>query len=135
VVLFLAISGLLARFLSLPNAERDDLVSLLQAETKGNAPAMLSQLPGCAQSPACTAQVRADATKLRRHGEVKILTLTSPTAYSLTSATGTTRVAWTVLGTLPVVQCVKVKRTGNPITGFTLALLSIGPQIEGEADC
>ena len=135
VVLFLAISALLARFLSLPNTERDDLVSLLQAQANGNAPAMLSQLSGCSTSPRCVAQVHANALELRRHGEVKILTLTSPTAYSLTSATGTTRVAWTVLGTLPVVQCVKVKRTGNAITGFTLALLSIGPQIEGEADC
>lgn len=135
MVLFLAISALLARFLSLPNVERDDLVSLLQAQADGDAPAMLSQLSGCSASPTCTEQVRANAAKLKRHGEVKILTLTSPTAYSLTSATGTTRVAWTVLGKLPVVQCVKVRRTGNALTGFTLALLSIGPQIEGEADC
>ena len=135
VVLFLAISALLARFLSLPNAERDDLVSLLQAQANGDAPAMLSQLSGCSASPKCVAQVRANATTLRRPGEVKILTLTPAHAYSLTSATGTTRVAWTVLGKLPIVQCVQVRRTGNAITGFSLALLSIGPQIEGEADC
>lgn len=135
LLLFLAISGLLARFLSLPNAERDDLVALLQAQAQGSVPGMLSQLSGCRERPACLARVRANALKLRRPGEVKILTLTSPTAYSLTSATGTTRVAWTVLGTLPVVQCVKVKRSGNAITGITIKLLTIGPQIEGEADC
>jgi hypothetical protein len=135
VVLFLAISALLARFLSLPNAERDDLVALLQAQANGNAPAMLSQLPGCDASPECIAQVRANAIHLRRRGEVKILTLTAAHPYSLTSATGTTRVAWTVLGKLPVVQCVQIRRSGNAITGFSIALLSIGPQIEGEADC
>ncbi len=135
VVLFLAISVLLARFLSLPNAERDDLVSLLQAQADGNAPAMLSQLSGCNTSPRCVAQVHANALELRRKGAVKILTLTPAHAYSLTSATGTTRVAWTVLGTLPVVQCVRVRRSGNALSGFTLALLSIGPRIEGEADC
>jgi hypothetical protein len=135
VLLFLAISGLLARFLSVENAERDDLVSLLQAEAKGDVPAMLDQLTGCRESAACVAQVRANVAKLHRPGEVKILTLTSPTAYTLTAATGTTRVAWTVIGTLPAVQCVKVKRTGNALTGVSVALLSIGGQIEGEADC
>ncbi len=66
---------------------------------------------------------------------MKILTLTSPTAYSLTGATGTTRVAWTVIGHLPVVQCVSVKRTGNALTGISLKLQTIGAQIPGEADC
>jgi hypothetical protein len=135
VVLFLAISALLARFLSVESLERDDLVALLQAQARGDAPGMLSQLSGCAANPACVATVRADAARLRRAGSVKILTLTSPTAYSLTGATGTTRVAWTVIGTLPVVQCVRVRRTGNAITGIHLHLLSVGPQIEGEADC
>jgi hypothetical protein len=66
---------------------------------------------------------------------VKILTLTSPTAYSLTGATGATRVAWTVIGQLPIVQCVKVKRTGNFLTGVSVALLSIGAAIPNEGDC
>jgi len=135
VVLFLAISALLARFLSVENAEREDLVALLQAQAQGDAPAMLSQLSGCREIPACVAAVRADAAKLHRPGSIKILTLTSPTAYSLTGASGTTRVAWTVIGTLPVVQCVKVRRSGNAITGISLKLLRIGPQIPGENDC
>lgn len=135
VLLFLAISGALARFLSVENDERDDLVALLQAQAKGNVPAMLRRLSGCSESPRCVTTVRANAAKLHRPGEVKILTVTSPTAYSLTGATGTTRVAWTVIGTLPVVQCVQVKRTGNAVTGISLKLLTIGPQIAGEADC
>ncbi len=134
-MLFLAISALLARFLSVENAERDDLVALLQAQAQGDAPAMLNQLSGCREIPSCAAVAQADAARLHRPGSIKILTLTSPTAYSLTGATGTTRVAWTVIGTLPVVQCVRVRRTGNAITGVSVRLLSIGPQIPGENDC
>jgi hypothetical protein len=135
MLLFLVISGLLARFLSVENAERDDLVALLQAEANGDARAMLSRLSACRASPKCMAAVQQNALKLRRSGPVKILTLTSPTAYALTGKTGTTRVAWTVIGHLPVVQCVGVKRTGNALTGVSVKLLSIGPQIPGEADC
>ena len=64
-----------------------------------------------------------------------IVTLTSSTAYSLTGATGYTRVAWTVIGHLPTVQCVKVKRVGNFLTGMSVTLLSIGKPISNEADC
>jgi hypothetical protein len=135
VLLFLAISGLLARFLSVENAERNALVRVLQAEVNGDAQVMLNRLAACRESPTCMAAVKQDAIKLRRPGPVKILTLTSPTAYALTGATGTTRVAWTVIGHLPVVQCVGVKRSGNALTGVSVKLLSIGPQIPGEADC
>jgi hypothetical protein len=135
VVLFLLISVELARFYSVESLEREDLVALLQAEARGNAPGMLAQLADCRASPSCVATVRADAAKLHRPGSIKILTLTSPTAGSLTAATGTTRVAWTVIGTLPVVQCVRVRRTGNAVTGISLKLLSVGPKIESEADC
>ena len=135
VLLFLAISGVLARFFSVENEEREDLVSVLQAEANGDAQAMLSHLPDCRANPKCTATVREDALKLRRAGPVKILTLTSHTAYALTSKTAPTRVAWTVIGHLPVVQCVQVRRIGNALTGISVKLETIGPQIPGEADC
>jgi hypothetical protein len=135
VALFLLLSGLLARFLSTENAERDDVVALLQAQAAGNAEGMLDHTPGCRQSPACVAQARANAISLRRRGPVKILTLKSATAYSLTGASGKTRVAWTVLGRLPVVQCVQVRRRGNFVAGISVALVSIGAPISNEGDC
>jgi hypothetical protein len=135
LVLFLAISGLLARFLSTENVERDDVLAVLQAEVSGNEQEMLSQLSGCRAQPECVAVVKADAASLRRAGSVKILLLTSSTAYSLTGATGSTRVAWTVIGHLPTVQCVKVKRTGNFFAGVSVALLSLSAPIPNEGDC
>lgn len=133
--MFLVISGLLARFLSVENAERDRDLEVLQAQANGDAAAMLAKLSGCSASASCAATVRENATRLRRSGAVKILSLKSATAYSLTGATGKTRIAWTVIGLLPVVQCVEVRRTGNPISGIHVSLLSLSAPIPNEADC
>jgi hypothetical protein len=135
VVVFVTISGLLARFFATENVERDDILAVLRAETVGNEQGMLAQLSGCASDPKCAAVVRADASYLHRKGSVKILDLTSETNHSLGSSTGLTRVAWTVIGHLPTVQCVTVKRSGNFFTGISVALLSIGRPINSEADC
>jgi hypothetical protein len=133
--LFLAVSVLLARWLSVENAERDEVLAVLVAQAQGDAQGMLRKLGGCAAEPPCAAAVHLDAARLRRSGSVKILSLKSSTAYSLGGAVGKTRVAWTVIGRLPVVQCVRVKRTGNALSGISVQLESIGPPIPGEADC
>jgi hypothetical protein len=137
VVLFLAVSGLLARFLSVENAERDDDLALIEAEARGDVSGMLDKLSGCRRRPSCVGAVRANASnpRLRRAGEVKILSLTSSTAYSLGGASGKTRLAWTVIGKLPVVQCIEVRRSGNFISGIDITLLSLSAPIPGEADC
>jgi hypothetical protein len=96
---------------------------------------MLARLDGCRVSPECVARARANASSLRRAGVVKILSLKSATAYSLTGATGKTRLAWTVIGKLPVVQCVEVRRTGNFLEGIKVTLLSLSAPIPNEADC
>jgi len=135
VLLFLAISGLLARFFSVENTERDDELALIEAQTKGDVNGMLARLDGCRASPACVAIVRANASRLRRSGAVKILSLKSPNAHSLGSSTATTRLAWTVIGRLPVVQCIRVHRSGNFFAGITVTLLSLSAPIPNEADC
>jgi hypothetical protein len=137
VVLFLAVSALLARFLSTENTERNDEAALIGAEARGDVAGMLARLSGCRQNPACVALVRANAgnARLRRPGAVKILSLKSSTAYALSGTSGKTRLAWTVIGKLPVVQCVEVRRTGNFFNGITISLLSLSAPIPNEADC
>jgi hypothetical protein len=136
-IAFLAISVLLARFLQTENVERDADLALIQAQARGDAAGMLARLPGCEARAACAATVRADAAnpRLRRSGAVKILQLQSKTAYSLLGATGRTRVAWTVIGKLPVVQCVTVRRSGNFATGIEVTLVGVSAPIPNEADC
>jgi hypothetical protein len=136
VIVVLA-SILLARFLSVENTERDADLALIQAEARGDVTSMLEQISGCRASRACMASVEANAAnpRLRRRGAVKILALTSPTAYSLGGATGKTRVAWTVIGALPVVQCVDVRRTGNFVTGIHVHLIGLSAPISNTGKC
>lgn len=137
VILFFAISAVLARFFSVENLERDEDLALIQAEARGDVAGMASHLNGCRERPACVARLRQiDANpRVRRPGNVKILDLESATADTLTSKTGPSRVAWTVIGTLPVVQCVQIRRTGNFLTGIKVQLVSITPPIQNEAGC
>jgi hypothetical protein len=135
LVVFLALSVLLARYLSTENVERTDVLDLLRAEAAGDASGMIARLSGCRAHPGCVAQVKRNAATLRRAGSVKILTLSSQTAYTLTGASGTTRVAWTVIGKLPTVQCVSVKRGGNFLSGLSVTLTGLSGPIPGEADC
>jgi hypothetical protein len=136
-VLFLAVSAWLARFLTTDNLEREKDVALIAAEAKGDAAGIVSRLEGCGRNPSCVATAKQNASdpRLRRAGSVKILSLTSATANSPTGATGKTRLAWTVLGHLPVVQCIDVRRTGNALTGVDVKLLSLSRPINNEADC
>ena len=137
VVLVPIVSVVLARFLSVENTERHDDLLLLQAEARGSLAGMLDQLGRCRQSPSCLAAVKADASnpRLHRAGSVKILQLESKTAYSLSGATGKTRLAWTVLGKLPVVQCVEVHRTGNVVSGIHVQLIGLSTPIDNEGIC
>jgi hypothetical protein len=137
VLLFLTISAGLARFLTTDNLEREKDVTLIEAEAKGDAASMIRQLHGCAANPACvtTQRENADNPRLRRAGEVKILAFNSATANSPAGATGRTRVAWTVLGKLPVVQCIDVRRTGNALSGVHVTLLALSKPIDNEGNC
>ncbi len=135
VLLCLAIGALLARYLSVENVERQDLVVLLQAQARGDAARELELLDGCSATPACAATVRASAARLKRPGTVKLLSVISPTVGSLTAKTGITRVAWSVSGRLPVVQCVRVRHSGDFLSGYKITLLSLSAPISSEGDC
>jgi hypothetical protein len=135
VLLFLVISGLLARFFSTENVERSDELALVEAEVKGDAQSLVRKIHGCSAEPACVAVAQANAKRLHRVGSVKILSVKATNSHSLTSSTGTTRLAWTVIGKLPVVQCVKVRRSGNFLTGINVTMLSLSAPIANEGVC
>jgi hypothetical protein len=40
-----------------------------------------------------------------------------------------------VIGKLPVVQCIQVRRSGNFFKGVSVTLLSLSAPISNEADC
>lgn len=138
VLLFLVISFELARYLSASGSERSAIVDLLRDQARGDAPAMVTRLKGCAPDPRCVSQAAANAGRLRTaNARVKILLLESDSAYKLKSSTGVSRVAWTDLRSKSptVVQCITVRKSWSLIHGARVELRRIGPRIGNEASC
>jgi hypothetical protein len=136
VLAFAAIAFLLARYLNTEGQERGAVFALLQAQARGDAGAMLKRLDGCARDARCAATTRANASRLKRAGDVKILAYDSDTAYALGSKRGPTRVAWTVIDRgLPVVQCVDVERSGTVLAGRAIRLRRLSPPIDRQGSC
>jgi hypothetical protein len=135
VAVFLIISALLARVLSVDGAERSAITSLVQAEARGDAPAMVGLIEGCRASAACRQRVAQNALELKRTGSVLILSMDASAGFSLASTLGTARVAWRAGNHLPVTQCVRVRRAGNALSGLHIDLLEISRRIKTNADC
>lgn len=135
IVVFLAISALLARVLSVSGAEQSAVTSLVQAEARGDSGAMIADISGCNRSSACHQRVSEDATKLARPGPVTIIEYNQSAGFSLTSTLGTARVAWHAGNGLPIVQCVRVRRAGDVLSGLRVELLKISRRIKTSADC
>jgi hypothetical protein len=131
---FLTISFLLARALTGQGAERAHVLDVLHAEARGDAPAVLRQLPACAREPACARVTRARVAKLKRPGKIEILNFQPSVRVTLTRRSGTGRVAWRAGGSLPVVQCFKARREG-PLTGGGVELLAFSEPIALQASC
>jgi hypothetical protein len=133
---FVAICLVLARWLNEENRERDAVLDIARAEARGDAAAVARRLEDCAPDPRCRTRVAAIVARVRRPGEVKILSLDSGTSYALGSKTGTTRVAWGVVDRgLPVVQCVVVRRKGSLLAGHSITLLRLSRPIGRESSC
>jgi hypothetical protein len=124
-----------AVFLAIENRERDAILALVQREAAGDAPGVLARLDAC--DAACAARVRAFLPRLSGVGAVKIARLDSGTSYSLGTSEGWSRVVW-VRGVdgIPVVQCVRVRRDGSPLTGRSVSLLRLSaPLADNEGSC
>lgn len=134
VFVFLGLAVLLGRGLTGSISERADVLDLVEAQAAGDADAALAQLPACRAEPPCARLVRERVSQLRKPGKVEILTYDPSVQVALTNRTGIGRVAWRAGRSLPVVQCVRVRRDG-PLTGADVELLSISAPIGREAGC
>jgi hypothetical protein len=134
VFVFLGVSFLLARGLTGAGNERSKVLDLLRAQARGDAGAVLADLPACRAEPACVQVTRERVAKLRRAGAVQILNYKPSVQVALTRQTGTGRVAWRAGTSLPIVQCVRVRRDG-PLTGGDVELLAISAPIGRQDSC
>ena len=135
LVVFLLVSALLARAFSVDSAERSAITAVVQAEARGDATAVIARFSGCTASPACRARASANTGALRHAGSVSVIQIQTSAGFSLTGTRGTARVAWSVGGSLPVVQCVRVHRAGNVLTGLHVDLLALSRRIASDAAC
>ncbi len=137
VVVFLAISLELARYLSAPSAERNRVYDVLVDAARGNTDAVIAQLKGCREDPACVTRTTDVVAKVKALGKVKILSYESPTAYALGTKTANARVAWAMVDRdgLPVVQCVTVQRKWSFTKGGSVSLRRLSAPIGNEAGC
>jgi hypothetical protein len=135
VLLFLAISALLARVLSANGAEQASITELVRAEARGDANAIVDDIAGCRAAPACRRRASDNASALKHPGAVSIIQLQASTSFSLAGTLGTARVAWDVGSSLPIVQCVRVRRTGNAISGLRVELIEVSPRIKSDSAC
>jgi hypothetical protein len=133
VVVFLVISALLARWLGTENTERDAILTVLQAQARGDADGMLRAMD--CRDDACVARVRANARALKAPGDVTIVRIDSDTSHALSTTTGETRVVWIAPRALTTVQCVLVRRSGTPLSGQSVTLLDLSEPIGRTAAC
>jgi hypothetical protein len=133
IIVFVVISALLARWLGTENSERDAVLDVLQAQARGDADAMLREID--CRDDACRRRVRDNARALRAAGDVTIVRLDSKTSHSLGSATGSTRVVWITPDRLTTVQCLRVRRSGTPLSGQSVTLLDLSAPIGRETAC
>ncbi len=135
IVAFLIVSALLARAFSASSAEQAAITAVVQAQASSDENQVLDDISGCRASPACRSRVTANIAALRHPGRVSIIQLQPSTSFSLGPTQGTARVAWSVGGSPPIVQCLRVRHVGNVFTGLRVELLELSARIPSDADC
>lgn len=135
VVAFLLVSAALARVLSANGAERTAIKDALSAQASGDPAALIAAIDGCAQSAECRATATANAARLRSGGELELVRLDLSTGFSPFDTTGTARIVWTTPTRLTVVQCARVHRDGNAVSGIEVKLLALSRPIGRETSC
>ena len=135
VVVFLVISALLARAFSVSGAEDAALTDLVTAEAHATPAAVARLIDRCSSQPACTARAAANVAALHRPGTISVIQIQESSGFSLGSTEGTARIAWLTGKSLPQVQCVVVRHSGNVVSGFHVHLLKVSPRIASNADC
>jgi hypothetical protein len=122
---FVVLSLVIARALTLGNAERDAVYRLVRAEAAGDQATVLSRVRGCVGDAACIGRVRRTIARVQHPGTAKLLRFDGPGGIALTGRSGPARVAWKVGTALPVVQCVRLRTTGDPVGGYTVRITGV----------
>ena len=135
VVAFGVTSVLVARLLGASTAARADVTELIKLQARGDAAGVARRIDGCRADPGCTGRITAQTARLRTPGRVWIVRVDDVANLSLGSHTDTARVVWKAGARLTTVQCIRVRRDGNPVSGYDIDVLSLSPPIGRETSC
>jgi hypothetical protein len=135
VVAFGVVSVLVARLLGASTAARDDVTEIIKLQARGDGIGVIKRIDGCRADPACPSRITAQVRRLRTRGRVRIVRIDDVANLALGSRTDTARVVWKAGARLPTVQCVRVRRAGNPLKGYDIDVLALSPPIGREASC
>jgi len=135
VLLFLVISAILARVFSANSAEQSAITALVKDEARGDPGAVTGDIAGCQASASCRDRAGQLSASLKRAGAVSVIQLQPSTSFSIVGTEGTARVAWNAGGSLPIVQCIRVRRSGNAISGLKVELLVVSRRIKSDTAC
>lgn len=133
LVVFLLISLVLARALT-AGTGRSVAVDILRAQVHGDRGEVLRRLDGCRRA-GCREEALRSVRRLRSPGVFQVLNVDSKLHPGLGGAQGPVRVAWRVDSHLPIVQCVRVRRTGSVLAGFHLRVERLPAPINRESNC
>ncbi len=132
---FVLLSLVIARVLTVGNAERDAVYRLVRAEAAGDQAAVLSSVRGCTGDAACVERVRRTIARVQHPGTAKLLRFDGPGGIALAGRSGPARVAWKVGTALPVVQCMRLRTTGNALGGYTVRITGVEEPTALDAPC
>ncbi|HWE08143.1 MAG TPA: hypothetical protein VG325_02240 [Solirubrobacteraceae bacterium] len=135
VVLFVAISVLVARAVGVGDAQNAAVTALVRAEVRGDTSGVIALISGCERSAACRARAAALAGSLRRPGVLSVLQVQPSTNVAISGSVGTARIAWLVGSSLPRVQCMRIRDAGNVLAGFTIEILQVSGKLASDATC
>jgi hypothetical protein len=117
------------------SAEQSAITALVKDEARGDTSAIVGDIAGCQARPACRIRAAQLAASLKRPGAVSVIQLQPSTSFSIGGTEGTARVAWNAGASLPIVQCIRVRRTGNAISGLKVDLLVVSRRIKSDTAC
>jgi hypothetical protein len=103
---FLAITGGVARQLGASSAERNAAVGAVKHQPR-----------------------------VRGAGKVRIVRYDGPGGVSLGARSSVARVVWKTPRSLPTVQCVRLRRTGDLVSGYHVHVLGLSAPIPREDPC
>jgi hypothetical protein len=122
-----------ARVLTASGAERSAVVDLIRAQARGDRTDVLSRLRRC--PAACRARALAAVRATPRSNEISVVRYDGLSGVSLAGRGGVARIVWKEPRRLTIVQCVGVRRTGDPFGGYDVSVTALSPPIGRESRC